>query len=71
MNSPSDCGLPDKQALRAQLTERSAHLQIVADQLKQELVGIGGAGVPLCAARRFQSSNRRRARDKGSRCTPY
>ena len=40
MNPPIPCGLPDPQALRAQLAERSAHLQTVAAQLKQELVGI-------------------------------
>jgi cell division protease FtsH len=39
-NALSQHGLPDPQALRAQLAERSEHLHAVAAQLKEELVGI-------------------------------
>jgi cell division protease FtsH len=39
-NTLSPPSLPDPQALRAQLAERSAHLPAVAAQLKQELIGI-------------------------------
>ncbi|WP_084217468.1 AAA family ATPase [Xenophilus azovorans] len=40
MNDPTSNALPDAQALRAQLAERSAHLQAAAATLKQELFGI-------------------------------